>query len=318
MRTKSMIALVVMLGLAAGVGCQQQRKPKAATETKVKGLNRIHFDFDRSDIKSEYRKTMDDNASWLKSNRDVKVTVEGHCDERGTEEYNMALGHRRRQFGEVLPDLDGRRRQQPAHGQLRRRAASRDLSQRELLVEEPPRRVHTLTFRDRLDIKTPGSYLGTGVFIYEDYEENDFCPPLGSHAFGCPCRADARIQRSHEDVETIKQTQDSSNKILADTVQTVNNIQVDLQAMKGALEENRHFFEQESEKNAKILKDFDLRITGMEERLSLFESQLQDVMSHGGKGGTAATGDEAEAYRKALAEVNAQNYKAAIPSSTNF
>lgn len=95
MRTKSMIALVVMLGLAAGVGCQQQRKPKAATETKVKGLNRIHFDFDRSDIKSEYRKTMDDNASWLKSNRDVKVTVEGHCDERGTEEYNMALGHRR-------------------------------------------------------------------------------------------------------------------------------------------------------------------------------------------------------------------------------
>ena len=95
MRTKSMIALVVMLGLVAGVGCQQQRKPKSASETKVKGLNRIHFDFDRSDIKSEYRKTMDDNASWLKSNRDVNVTVEGHCDERGTEEYNMALGHRR-------------------------------------------------------------------------------------------------------------------------------------------------------------------------------------------------------------------------------
>ena len=95
MRTKSLIALVVMLGLVAGVGCQQQRKPASASETKVKGLNRVHFDFDRSEIKSEYRKTMDDNASWLKSNRDVNVTVEGHCDERGTEEYNMALGHRR-------------------------------------------------------------------------------------------------------------------------------------------------------------------------------------------------------------------------------
>lgn len=141
---------------------------------------------------------------------------------------------------------------------------------------------------------------------------------LGLSVVCAVTRADARVQRSNEDVETIKQTQDSSNKILADTVQTVNNIQVDLQAMKGALEENRHFFEQESEKNAKILKDFDLRITGMEERLSLFESQLQDVMSHGGKGGTAATGDEAEAYRKALAEVNAQNYKAAIPLFDQF
>jgi peptidoglycan-associated lipoprotein len=90
-----MVAVLVMLGLAVGVGCQQQRKPRAAAETKVKGLNRIHFDLDRSDIKSEYKKTLEDNSSWLKANRDVKVSVEGHCDERGTEEYNMALGHRR-------------------------------------------------------------------------------------------------------------------------------------------------------------------------------------------------------------------------------
>src|SRR5262249_19969485 len=95
MRTKMMIALVVMLGLVAGVGCQQQRKPKSAGESKVKGLNSVYFDFDKSDIKSEYRKTMDDNASWLKSNREVKVTVAGNCAERGTEEYNMALGHPR-------------------------------------------------------------------------------------------------------------------------------------------------------------------------------------------------------------------------------
>lgn len=90
-----MIVALVALGLVVGVGCQQQRKPKSASESKVKGLSRVHFDFDKSDIKSEYKKTLEDNASWLKQNKDTKVTVEGHCDERGTEEYNVALGQRR-------------------------------------------------------------------------------------------------------------------------------------------------------------------------------------------------------------------------------
>lgn len=96
MRTKTTLALVVMLGLAIASGCQQQQKqPRAAAEPKASGLNRIHFDFDKSDIKSEYKKTLEDNAAWLKSHADTKITVEGHCDERGTEEYNMALGNRR-------------------------------------------------------------------------------------------------------------------------------------------------------------------------------------------------------------------------------
>ncbi len=92
MSTKILTVLVV-LGLVGGVGCQQQGKPKTAAQ--VKGLNRIHFDLDRSDIKSESKKTLEDNASWLKSNKDTKISVQGHCDERGTEEYNLALGHRR-------------------------------------------------------------------------------------------------------------------------------------------------------------------------------------------------------------------------------
>ncbi len=90
MRTKTVLALVV-LGLIA-VGCQQQQGRPVGPSVK---LQRIHFDFDRSDIKSEYKKTLEDNASWLKKNASVNVTVEGHCDERGTEEYNIALGHRR-------------------------------------------------------------------------------------------------------------------------------------------------------------------------------------------------------------------------------
>ena|SRR3989338_4980379 len=93
MRMKIMVVLAVM-SLAAAFGCQQQQgKPKAAEA--VKGLNRIHFDFDRAEIKSEYKKTLEGNAAWLKQNKGTKVSVEGHCDERGTEEYNIALGHRR-------------------------------------------------------------------------------------------------------------------------------------------------------------------------------------------------------------------------------
>ena len=92
--TWSMTAALAVLALAVGVGCQQQQaKPKAAKT--VSGLSRIHFDLDKSDIKSESKKTLADNAAWLKKNKDTKVTVEGHCDERGTEEYNVALGHRR-------------------------------------------------------------------------------------------------------------------------------------------------------------------------------------------------------------------------------
>jgi peptidoglycan-associated lipoprotein len=92
MRTKMMVALV-MLGLVAGIGCQQQRKPKAAETPK--GLQRIHFDFDRSEIKSDYKDELEGNAAWLKKNSDTRISIEGHCDERGTEEYNIALGHRR-------------------------------------------------------------------------------------------------------------------------------------------------------------------------------------------------------------------------------
>lgn len=90
--SKTMLAVAITLGLMIGVGCQQQAKPKTAT---VKGMNRIHFDFDRSDIKSEYKKTLDDNAKYLKDHDNLSVVIEGHCDERGTEEYNIALGHRR-------------------------------------------------------------------------------------------------------------------------------------------------------------------------------------------------------------------------------
>jgi peptidoglycan-associated lipoprotein len=57
--------------------------------------DRVYFDFNRSEIKSEGQTVLQRQAAWLKQYASVTVTVEGHCDERGTREYNLALGNRR-------------------------------------------------------------------------------------------------------------------------------------------------------------------------------------------------------------------------------
>lgn len=55
----------------------------------------IHFEFDKSSLLSEAREILRRKAKWLKAHPDVLVIIEGHCDERGTSEYNVALGDRR-------------------------------------------------------------------------------------------------------------------------------------------------------------------------------------------------------------------------------
>ena len=57
--------------------------------------DRIFFDFDKFELRAESRRTLARQADWLGSNLGVTVTVEGHTDERGTREYNIALGERR-------------------------------------------------------------------------------------------------------------------------------------------------------------------------------------------------------------------------------
>ena len=60
-------------------------------------LGDVNFAFDSSTLSSPARSTLNDNAQWLNDNPSVDVVVEGHCDERGTAEYNLALGLRRAQ-----------------------------------------------------------------------------------------------------------------------------------------------------------------------------------------------------------------------------
>ncbi|MEE3650926.1 MULTISPECIES: peptidoglycan-associated lipoprotein Pal [unclassified Brenneria] len=57
--------------------------------------NIVYFDLDKYDIRSDFAQMLDAHASFLRSNPSYKVTIEGHADERGTPEYNIALGERR-------------------------------------------------------------------------------------------------------------------------------------------------------------------------------------------------------------------------------
>jgi len=57
--------------------------------------DRIFFGYDQFNLSGDARATLDKQAAWLKANPSTTVRVEGHCDERGTREYNLALGERR-------------------------------------------------------------------------------------------------------------------------------------------------------------------------------------------------------------------------------
>ena len=58
-------------------------------------LKDLFFDFDKSNIREDQKAALNEDVGWLKVNAGAKLTIEGHCDERGTAEYNLGLGERR-------------------------------------------------------------------------------------------------------------------------------------------------------------------------------------------------------------------------------
>lgn len=62
---------------------------------QLKQTNIVYFGFDKYDVTSEYAQLLDAHAAFLRANPSVRITIEGHADERGTPEYNIALGERR-------------------------------------------------------------------------------------------------------------------------------------------------------------------------------------------------------------------------------
>lgn len=100
--------------------CASQNK-KVEVPTTHK-LQSIYYDFDRSLIRADMEPYMEGNASYLKQNQNARITVEGHCDNRGTNEYNMALGHRRAESAKgylANMGIDSSRMQSVSYGEER-------------------------------------------------------------------------------------------------------------------------------------------------------------------------------------------------------
>jgi len=92
-RTREQVAREIARGAGPGAGMPGAGMAGAAgMET---GLMLIHFEFDKYTLSSESRDLLKKNAEWLRKNSTAKVLIEGHADERGTNEYNMALGEKR-------------------------------------------------------------------------------------------------------------------------------------------------------------------------------------------------------------------------------
>ena len=83
-------------GGPGGIG-SASATPGSQQDLDASAGDRVFFAFDRSDISPEARQTLSRQADWLRRYPNVTVTIEGHCDERGTREYNLALGERRAQ-----------------------------------------------------------------------------------------------------------------------------------------------------------------------------------------------------------------------------
>ena len=93
---------------AVGAGGAVETKTEAKTKTKTMAVmpgsqedlvvnvgDRVFFNYDKFNISTEAGETLELQAAWLKRNASVTVTIQGHADERGTREYNLALGERR-------------------------------------------------------------------------------------------------------------------------------------------------------------------------------------------------------------------------------
>ncbi len=80
---------------AAAPAAPAQRQLSLQEDLVVNVGDRVFFATNKSDLSPQARATLDRQAAWMKKNAQVRLVVEGHCDERGTREYNLALGSRR-------------------------------------------------------------------------------------------------------------------------------------------------------------------------------------------------------------------------------
>src|SRR5262249_38905222 len=98
---KAIVAFVPLFAIAACSNPQEPPKnpgvvtPGSVEDFKQNVGDRVYFDTDMSNIREDGRATLAKQAEWLKKYTNYPITIEGKCDERGTREYNLALGERR-------------------------------------------------------------------------------------------------------------------------------------------------------------------------------------------------------------------------------
>ncbi|MCB0384566.1 MAG: OmpA family protein [Bdellovibrionales bacterium] len=69
--------------------------PMGSDSGNIQGLQTVNFDYDQATLTASARKILSGNASWIKENSSLTIQIEGHCDSRGSIEYNLSLGERR-------------------------------------------------------------------------------------------------------------------------------------------------------------------------------------------------------------------------------
>jgi peptidoglycan-associated lipoprotein len=112
-RIKEVVITIAIAALVGMQGCSHTKKETAAapdtaaqqvvapesedTDVMAEGkiLNTIYFNYDKADLQPSSIEVLKKIGAWLSKNPEKKIRIEGHCDERGTDEYNIALGERR-------------------------------------------------------------------------------------------------------------------------------------------------------------------------------------------------------------------------------
>jgi peptidoglycan-associated lipoprotein len=69
--------------------------PMGSDSGTIAGLTTVHFDFDSSTLRSDTKSELDQNVAWMNANPGTSIQIEGHCDSKGSNEYNLSLGERR-------------------------------------------------------------------------------------------------------------------------------------------------------------------------------------------------------------------------------
>lgn len=105
---KKILVIMVCLLFVASCSSKGKVKEESVSNTQLKAygvtgsdagqagdMKTVNFDFDKFSLSMAAKTILKKNAEWLKKNKDVKVQIEGHCDSRGTIEYNIALGEKR-------------------------------------------------------------------------------------------------------------------------------------------------------------------------------------------------------------------------------